>query len=186
MPGALHSTEDKKVLKKHKYGAGQRDMGSTKWVSNSQSWKSLSHKTNTTIVDCNWKYKIDVYEFTLIQIIKAKKERKREEGRKGRCYVLPQGHGCEASHQGHRSRAQNRGHLRGWPSPVVTAAKSPWWSPAGFLTPNKAKTPTLIVTIPITYATLPAGLFFVLRLQKLAINPWKLSTPPGLPGLLHS
>ena len=27
--GALHSAEDKKVFEKHKYGAGQRDIGST-------------------------------------------------------------------------------------------------------------------------------------------------------------
>ena len=41
-------------------------------------------------------------------MIKAKKERKREEGRKGRCYVLPQGHRYEASHQGHRAELRTK------------------------------------------------------------------------------
>ena len=71
-------------------------------------------------------------------------------------------------------------------APFATIAKSAWSSLRSFLTPYQAKMPTPVNTLwcPIQSPNinLPAGIFFVLKLHTLTLNPGNLLTFPNLSG----
>ena len=93
----------------------------------------------------------------------------------------------QAFHQGYTCRAQDQNHRWNWLSPMVTIDNLPisilpGKVPEPILTKIPTPVHTLLCLNQSLNATLLAGIFFVLRLEKLVTNAWTWLTLLGLSG----